>query len=99
MLCNICEHEMEHINEFWKCPVCGTELWTDEEKLREYQREQKRKEQAEQDRKRMLWSVGNSLSPEPLPIYPVPIGKGGSKSGKKRKKPQKKNRREKWEGI
>lgn len=96
--CVICDSEMIHYKKenFYRCPVCHTEVWPDEERLKQIEREKKRIEKAEENRQRLLSMVGTNLSAEVLPIYPHPSGKGGgSKSGRKRKKP-KKLRKDLW---
>jgi len=97
-MCVICNAELTYYKKenYYKCPVCFTEVWPDEERLKHLQKEKKRRETAEQDRERSKWRVGWDSRTEVLPIYPYPSGKSSSRSGKKRRKPPKKVRRDIW---
>ena len=97
--CGICNYVMTHQKEnYYICPVCKSELWPDEERLKQIEKEKKRAETAEEDRQRSLSRVGWDSRTEVLPIYPYPTGPGGSKSPG-RKKSKKKVKVEPWQGL
>ena len=98
--CGICNYVMTHQKEnYYICPVCKSELWPDEIRLKEIEKEKKRIETAEEDRQRSLSRVGWDSRTEVLPAYPHPSGKGGSKSGRKSKNPKKKPVIEPWHKL
>jgi len=96
--CGYCSYpaRLDKVNQAYICTVCGSELWTDERKLKEYQQKVSKEDPVEA-RRRQLSHINRQLTTEVLPIYPVPSGGGGSKSCG-RKKPKKKPKIEKWEG-
>lgn len=98
--CGICSSKapLDKNDMAYKCELCGTEVWTDEHRLKEYQRILRQRETAEQDRQRSLSRVGWDNRTEILSIYPVPSGSGGSKSGRRGKILKKKLKIEKWQG-
>jgi predicted RNA-binding Zn-ribbon protein involved in translation (DUF1610 family) len=100
IICSICGYqaELDEKDQAYKCPVCGTETWTDEKKLKVYIRDRKIRQTAEDIREINKWRVGSNLNPEVLPIHPFPTKKGGSNnSGRKHKKAV--NKRKEWQAV
>jgi len=91
--CSICETPMKYSKkeECWRCPTCKAWFYVDERRVAELLSEQKAKEAEEEFNQKLRWSLSR------LKLYPKPQPggggkgkvKGGSKSGKKRKKPLK----------
>ena len=90
--CALCGGELtRQSKDFWKCRNCGSEVWPDEERLREVEYERNAREQAARFRAQLLWSISKQFTTV-LPAGPrEPSGSGGGKSGRRRKrKPLKK---------
>ncbi len=85
--CPICEATMDYFRKqnYWKCPVCGTEVWPDDVLLKEVARKERELSSAEQLREQIRWAVGGRVS-DPLPSGPADKKKSSSKSGRRRKK-------------
>ena len=87
MICPQCPGnvEMLEIDDHYQCGICNGQFWPGEKPERG---PYKKKDVANPDL--MLWHEQDMNYKEPLPAG-VPCFKGGGKSGKKRKKPVKKN--------
>ena len=90
MICPNCPGnvKMVEIDEHWQCPICNGQWWPPE---KEERGPYKIKPSAPIDSPEcLIWGTQHIDYKEPLPAG-VPCFKGGGKSGKKRKKPVKKN--------
>jgi len=72
--------------KYWVCPYGCGEWWPDQEKLKERLR-----------LNRNTKFAGRKHYPDPLPAGPIDPKKHQSRSGRKRKKPPKKNNQNTWE--
>lgn len=89
--CPVCREKKINISmildenkDFWRCPLCWTEVWPDENKLKELVQEIKSKILE----KKMKEASKHSIYPDPLPLVPIvdPSKRRSGKSGKSRKK-------------
>ena len=81
--CPICEAVMVYENkQFWRCRVCDTEVWPDEERLKMVKGDA---DLAVELREQIRWAVGGRYT-EVLSLVPSYIKGGSSKSSKRKKK-------------
>jgi len=104
--CCVCKYPaiLDKENKAYICTVCGTEAWTDERKLIEYQQtvmgldtREARKAERARIRKEYLSHINRPIISEILPIHPFPAGGGGSNNAKRNKTKPNKGTVNKWE--
>lgn len=87
--CPVCGETMFKKNGYWKCPRCGGEWWPDEYGQAAMAEAARDTAAAKEQRRQMLWSLSKTHTVV-LPLLGGIVHKGSSKSGRKRKKPPKK---------
>ena len=81
-------------NDFYKCPRCGAEIWIDQEKLQMIYTQKKTEELTSRLNEQVRWAVGGRFTEvNPLVLVTNRKKRSGSKSGRRRKKPVKRLKR------
>lgn len=98
--CNICDGIAFLIDKtFYKCKVCKTETWPDEDRLKQLAKEAADKKREEEKRQVVLWSLSQSAKTgkEPMPFIDTGYRNGGGNRSKGGKKQGNKPMVHKWE--
>lgn len=90
-VCPICNYDLEYRENmsYWKCKVCNTEIWPDERKIAEIEKEKSEKENKNREWEQLKWAVGNRSTSEVLPAGPPKLGGSRSRSRTKSRRSNK----------